>query len=358
MSDIAETAVDTDTPPNPIYKHIPDPIEDIGPEENLREATNEIRRRDAGVDDRAPIYAWESKDFEAGEHEAPARQAKRAAESMTDTRKTEFGKEYLRSFGVEADDATSYAVGDEAARFGRMPSELPFTKITPVRDGGVPVMPLRDDQPITEDVSFKNLSEAKRAMQNIRALQDVEREELLNQFQQRQEQAQQAEQPQPEPQKPVAQPQPVTQPEDPLAAERAALQRDRAVAALNAEYTKMTFAERQAADAVVAWDNYARKQPELADNRVLANTVERAKRGDQVARARLGELHKAHQAREAWNQRYESANEARVTREIQLAQHHQQAQRAAYDQAKDAADKAFNDWLKTNHPQFAEGSRG
>jgi len=180
-------------------------------------------------------------------------------------------------------------------------------------------------------------------MQNVRALQDVEREELLNQFQQRQEQAAQVEQqraPQEhavaaEPQRPTAQSQ--AQP-DPLARERAALNQKYIEATASAEYARMWADERQAADAVAKWDDYGRRQPELKDNQVLANTVERAKRGDRAAVARLNELHKAHQAREQWYQRFNHLNQVRVTQQMRLEHHQEQQRRAAYDQAKTQAD--------------------
>jgi len=310
------------------------------------------------VDDRAPIQKWEARFELTGEHESPHSAAKRAATAITDARKTAMGQQYLKSWGIEATDAEAYAVADNAAALGRKPSDGPITKITPVRDDGSVAPPLIDNQPITEDISFRNLNEAKRAMQNVRALQDVEREELLNQFQQRQEQAAQVEQqraPQEhavaaEPQRPTAQSQ--AQP-DPLARERAALNQKYIEATASAEYARMWADERQAADAVAKWDDYGRRQPELKDNQVLANTVERAKRGDRAAVARLNELHKAHQAREQWYQRFNHLNQVRVTQQMRLEHHQEQQRRAAYDQAKTQADDAFNAWIKAEHPHYA-----
>jgi len=77
----------TDTPPvDVVTKNIDRPIEEIGLEENLREATAEVQRRreatgDPGVDDRAPIQKWEARFELTGEHESPHRRCQARGDS-------------------------------------------------------------------------------------------------------------------------------------------------------------------------------------------------------------------------------------------------------------------------------------
>src|SRR5262249_34466344 len=86
----------------------------------------------------------------------------------------------------------------------------PPTKVIPVGDAGLPIEPLRDDQPITELDSFKNLAEAKRGMKNFRDAQERGRQELLAALEAQAAEQQRAEQAAQEP--PAPQPSPTPQP--------------------------------------------------------------------------------------------------------------------------------------------------
>jgi len=155
MSDVQQdtTPVESGAPSNPVYRHISNPIEDIGEAENLQIATAETRRRresdgmDSGVDsDRAPVHEWSGKDFtEPGPHESPHSQVKRAAQAMTDVRKQQLGQQYLKSWGYSDQDAEAlgFTVADEAARLGRSPTESPITAMQVVREDGTVALPPR-----------------------------------------------------------------------------------------------------------------------------------------------------------------------------------------------------------------------
>src|SRR5262249_46083630 len=125
--------VESAAPPNPIYRHISSPIEDLGETENIQIATAETRRRrendgqDSGIDSgRAPIHEWSGKDFAPpGEHESSGSQLRRASQAITDARKQALGEQYLKQWGYSPQDAEAlgFTVADESARLGRKPTE-------------------------------------------------------------------------------------------------------------------------------------------------------------------------------------------------------------------------------------------
>src|SRR5262249_23696554 len=122
-----------------------------------------------------PIYSWQAGALpEAGEHENFSKQIKRASESMYSARMAALGEDYSRLPTVTPEGGREIA----EAVVNAAP-----TKIVPVGDTGQPIAPLRDDQPITELDSFKNLAEAKRGMKNFRDAQERERTALLQSLQ-------------------------------------------------------------------------------------------------------------------------------------------------------------------------------
>src|SRR5262249_26485221 len=236
-------------------RHIRDPSEDIGEAETLAVAPSETRRRreqdkqDSGVDSgRAEIHEWSGKDFAPpGEHESPGSQLKRAAQKMTDHRKQALGEAYLKSWGYSPQEAEALAwnAADEAAAMNRKPTEAPLQKVSVVREDGTVALELRDDQPITEELSFRSIQDAKRGMKDYRDLQALEAEQLRAEFAEREHQARVAAAPpasEPTPE-PVAQ-QP--QPDPAVTAAQQASQQQLVQAAAFAEYQSMSAQERQA----------------------------------------------------------------------------------------------------------------
>jgi len=61
---------------------------------------------------------------------------KAASAALSDQHKIEVAQDYLRGLGINVDDAFAKKVGDEAARLGRQPSEMPTSKVSVVNDRG------------------------------------------------------------------------------------------------------------------------------------------------------------------------------------------------------------------------------
>jgi hypothetical protein len=152
-----------------------------------------------------------------GEHESFSKQIKRASEAMHNARVAAMGKqlEQLPTVTEELGRATAEILAKD-----------PPITVSVVNDQGQIVPPLIDNQGVTEAESFKNLNEARRAMQNYRDAAERGQQQLLADLQaQEQAQRREAEQfdrlqreQQAAAQRPAPQPQP-----DPLAAEKAHL---------------------------------------------------------------------------------------------------------------------------------------
>src|SRR5262245_34475826 len=216
---VQQEPVESAASPNVLLKHIPDPISDLGEHENIVLATAETRRRrendgqDSGIDSgRAEMHEWSGKHFaEPGPHESPASQVRRATDAMTRQRKEALGQQYLKQWGYSDQDAEAlgFTAADEAAAMGRKPTEAPITKVPVIREDGTAALELRDDQPITEELSFRSIQDAKRAMKDYRDLQEAQADALRAEFAQRQEQERATQQP---PEQQAPQPEPVAQP--------------------------------------------------------------------------------------------------------------------------------------------------
>jgi len=137
-----------------------EPIEAGEDGRGLRE---EIRRqkREREPD---PITEWRADSMpEAGSHESFSKQLRRASESQYEARLSALAQDLQQVPG---------ATPESARRAAEFMADPPPIKVVPVGDNGQPILPLLDDQPIGEMESFRNLAEAKRAMQNYRDAQD------------------------------------------------------------------------------------------------------------------------------------------------------------------------------------------
>jgi hypothetical protein len=188
---------------------------------NLRQ---EIRaRKDAALGDAAkpaPVSEWRADILPVpGDSESTESQLRRASKNMGHTRREAFADDMASTGFVDHQTAAGYVDRMKGA---------PPPKMQVISDHGAAVPPLDDQQPITEDLSFRNLREAQRAVKNYRDAQDRYQEALAQELAKEQEnkqwvseleaaarqhQTQQAAQPAPQPQPAV----------DPLAQERAAL---------------------------------------------------------------------------------------------------------------------------------------
>jgi hypothetical protein len=194
-------------------KRIADPIEFGTDGAGLRA---ELRKREAAED---PIFEWKADQAmpPPGEHESFSKQIKRASEAMHTARVTAMGKQIseLPSVTEELGRATAEILAKD-----------PPIRVSPVADSGNPIEPLRDDQPVTEELSFRNMAEARRAMSNYRLAAERGQQQLLADLQateaQQQREAQEFERLERERQ--AAAQRPAPQPAaDPLAAEKQVL---------------------------------------------------------------------------------------------------------------------------------------
>jgi len=247
-------------PPPTIEVQMPAPV---APSEQLPQDGDDIRLKRIGgepieldvegkalraeIPERAPdvLYEWKAGALpEAGEHENFSKQIKRASESMYNARLAALGDDYARLPTVSPE------LGREIAE--AVVNAAPI-KVTPVGDTGQPIPPLFDDQAITEDVSFKNLAEAKRGMKNFRDAQERERAALLQSLQAAEQQEAQRElehiSQAPKPAQPQ-QPQP-----DPLAAERQHLAAQQA----QLYWQKLSDGERAAAHEMAQIQQWAQQ---------------------------------------------------------------------------------------------------
>src|SRR5215831_14181786 len=204
MSELATENTESNAP-DPFG--IPDPI--VGSDEQkIRQSVKELnkQREEQGtlVRDTLVERTW---------HLSGPTTLKDATSKISDEHKIEVAQDYARGLGITLDDADAKIVGDEAARFGRQPSEMPIYRVPVVNDHGQSVPELRDDEPITRENSFETLSEARRSMRNFRDAQAAEAQALLDELgRQQEEQAEAARRPAPEP---APAPPPVSPPPQP-----------------------------------------------------------------------------------------------------------------------------------------------
>ena len=316
-------------------KHVADPIEGGEDGRGLRE---EVRRQKREQD--APIVEWRAEDAmpPPGEHEAWAKQLKRASSSISEARLASLTKVFEEVPGANAERARL------AAEF--VASDPPV-KVVPVGDNGQPILPLLDDQPITELDSFKNINEAKRALRNYRATQDRQAQALAAELsRQEQEETRQAEQ-QAQAAQAQAEHKEVERAQQAQTAHVAAAAQAQQQAAALQEVRQMSLNEAELAARIQRHDEWAaRNFPELYNEEAL----------QQVAHtnpARLQQMQAEFQKNNAARAQLAKHQEDRQLREHVLGQHFAQqatAQRAAWNEQQDSA---FQNALASRHPQFA-----
>jgi hypothetical protein len=318
-------------------KRISDPIEAGEDGRGLRE---EIRRqqREQG----APIVEWRADAAmpPPGEHEAWAKQLKRASSSISEARLASLTKVFEEVPGANAERARL------AAEF--VASDPPI-KVSVVNDAGQPLPPLLDDQPIREqdNVSFRNLAEAKRSMKNFRDAQDRAAQALADELTAQEQIERQAEQAQAQQAQVKAQEQEAARAQQVQAAHVAAAARAQQEAAALQQVRQMSLNEAELAARIQRHDEWAaRNFPELYNAEALQQMAH-------TNPARLQQMQAEFQRNNAARAQLAKHQQERQLREYAIGQHQAQqaaAQRQAWNEQQDAA---FQNALAGRHPQFA-----
>jgi hypothetical protein len=330
---------DTSAPPPPpaetpdvMRSRIERPIERGTDEENVREATRQMREWEAGVggpdpfeEQRAPILErrYDGRDTEA-------KSLKTTTKDLSDQHWVERPEtEILRSQGWSDEQILKLGKNEDwlvkqigytpqqAAEYARR-GEVPPLKVTAVRDDGRPVRPLDDDAPVTEADAFRSRSELKRGVRNFRQAAAEAQAQLLAELAAQQEPAVE------EPARPAAVGQAVDQPvqavehpkpqqPDPVAVARAEL-------AVERQIRNSSFEEQRAAAEIEKWVAWGQQNfPELQS----VEAVEEVKRASPQRLAQLQQAaQRISQAVSSWMAHGSRATEQRVSREQQLATHH------------------------------------
>jgi len=313
--------------------HISDPIEGGEDGRGLRE---EVRRQQRERE--APITEWRADSMpEAGSHESFGKQIRRASESMYNARLAATVSEFEKVPG---------ATEESARRAAEFMAEAPPIKVVPVGDNGQPILPLLDDQPITELDSFKNINEAKRAMANYRDAQDRAAQALADELTRQEQLERQAEQVQIQQAQVKAQEQEAARAQQAQAAHVAAAARAQQEAAALQEVRRMSLQEADLAARIERHERQSlQKYPE-------ALNWEAWERTRQTNPARAAEIE-----REATNNRNAVAQLAKMQQDRQLREHvlgqhftqQATAQREAWNTQQD---EAYQRAVATRHPQF------
>jgi len=315
-------------------KRISDPIEAGEDGRGLRE---EIRRQKREPD---PVYEWKADAAmpPPGEHESFSKQLRRASESQYEARLSALAQDLQQVPG---------ATPESARRAAEFMADPPPIKVVPVGDNGQPILPLLDDQPIGEMESFRNLAEAKRAMQNYRDAQDRAAQALADELTRQEQIERQAEPAQIQAAQAQAEQKEVERAQQAQAAHVAAAAQAQQEAAALQQVRQMSLNEAELAARIQRHEQQAlQKYPE-------ALNWEAWERTRQTNPARAAEIE-----REATNNRNAVAHLAKMQQDRQLREHvigqHQAqqatAQRAAWNEQQDAA---FQNALASRHPQFA-----
>ena len=310
-----------------------EPIEAGEDGRGLRE---EIRRQKRERDD--PVTEWRADSMpEAGSHESFGKQIRRASESMYNARLAATVSEFEKVPG---------ATEESARRAAEFMAEAPPIKVVPVGDNGQPILPLLDDQPITELDSFKNINEAKRAMANYRDAQDRAAQALADELTRQEQLERQAEQVQIQQAQVKAQEQEAARAQQAQAAHVAAAARAQQEAAALQEVRRMSLQEADLAARIERHERQSlQKYPE-------ALNWEAWERTRQTNPARAAEIE-----REATNNRNAVAQLAKMQQDRQLREHvlgqhftqQATAQREAWNTQQD---EAYQRAVATRHPQF------
>jgi hypothetical protein len=299
-------------------------------DETGSELREEIRRRREGTEE--PIVEWRAGDLDpAGEHEGHHKQIKRASEALFNARQAATAK-YFQQYPSVTEEQSHIAAEAVAS--------MPPVKVVPVGDEGRPIQPLRDDQPITELDSFRNMNEAKRGMSQYRDWVEREQTALLNDLMAR-EQQQNAEVQAPLNAPTAPEPAPPSPPPE-IERERAQVVEQQRRLAVQQYWQNLSNAEREAAQEaqdIRDWLPAAYAQDELRNPTLIADPQRRGWLATAVDKhnALLGQLQQSQQIR---NAAVVQANQAQAARAAQFGKQ---------------ADDQFNDWLAREHPQYASG---
>jgi hypothetical protein len=213
------------------------------------------------------------------------------------------------------------------------------TKIVPVGDTGLPIQPLRDDEPIRELDAFQTRGELKRGMSQFRDLQDRQRAQLLQDLQAAEAQqaaSREAEQ--------TRQAQPAAPPQPDINQERARLQAQQHQVQAQQYWNQLGAAEQAAANEIAQLEQWtqANYHPQELQNPHLIRDAERAHWLEQGA-ARYREL----------DQGLRNASTVRAAAQTQAAAAYRQNVKAWGERQNDI----FQSELKTRHPQLYANQR-
>jgi hypothetical protein len=351
-----DTAVRTAPAPAPIKVDMPPPV---APAETLPQDSGDIRLKrisnpiESGEDGRGlreeirrqqrepdPLYEWKADAAmpEPGPSESWGKQLRRASESQYEARLSSLAQDLQQVPGATAESAR------RAAEFMADPPPIP---VTPVSDAGQPLARLLDNQPVTEYDSFRNMAEAKRAMQNYRDLEDRQRQALADELTQRQEQMRQAEQAQIQAAQAQAEQREVERAQQAQQAHVAAATRAQQEAAALQQVRQMSLNEASLAASIQRHEQQVfQRYPEVLDWQAWQHT-------QKTNPARAAEIQReGARSKEAVAQ-FAQLQQDRQLREAVISQHQVQqatAQRAAWNEQQDTA---FQNALASRHPQFS-----
>jgi hypothetical protein len=253
---------------------------------------------------------------------------------------------HLAALGADPNsDEFALEVGDEAAKLGRKPSELPFTKVGVASNAGKFHQPLDDMSPINDRYATGNVREVTRAQQNFREAQALHRQQLLAELAQQEQEAAQQQAPAEQQQAPQPQPEPAQPAQaDPAQVERLRLDWEKRI---TAEMKQMSVAEMEAYLGLNRLEQTWRSIPEVQNPQLARQTYTRdPARWAQVQQAqREYESQKAQLTRE-----FQHHHEARTTRESQIAQHQRAETERAVEAYNRAEDAKFSDRIAKEYP--------
>jgi hypothetical protein len=315
-------------------KHVADPIEAGEDGRGLRE---EVRRqqREQG----APIVEWRADAAmpPPGEHEAWAKQLKRASSSISEARLASLTKAFEEVPGANAERARL------AAEF--VASDPPI-KVVPVGDNGQAIVPLLDDQPIRELGSFQNIAEARRAMKNYRDAQDRQAQALAAELsRQEQEETRQAEL-QAQAAQAQAENKEVERAQQAQAAHVAAATRAQQEAAALQQVRQMSLNEAQLAARIQQHEQQVfQRYPEVLDWQAWQHT-------QKTNPARAAEIQQEGAKSQAAVAQFAKLQQDRQLREYAIGQHQAQVATAQREAWNTQQDSAYQREVAKRHPQF------
>jgi hypothetical protein len=276
-----------------------------------------------------PPFEWSGTPLpESGPSESAHAQARRSANMMGNARREAFSSELEARAGI--DPETAALVTDHI-------TDGPAPAVRVVRDDGTQIPPLHDHQPITEENSFKNLDEARRAVANFRDAQAIEAQQLLSELGQAQEQRalaeQQAAQPAPRPEPPRPQPQ---------------RQADSVQAATAQAYQVANSIAQMTSQEAALYTDIQRHEQQVYKLFPEATSFEKFEETRKSNPARIEALLQEKQRSDAAKQQLQALTTNRQAAQQQIAERQR-------EQTFAANDAAFNQWLQKAHPNFSKG---